>query len=331
MVAYVDRQQLRLTTLVDNATAPATGGQIRVINLSTDVGAVNVYLGAAGTDPTTSTALVSGFTGTSAYSPQTAGNYRVVVTGNTSTSDVRLDIPSFPLADQQSLTLVLSSATSGTLLDGLLITQGGTTDARKNTTARLRIITNLIPPTALVSVTTSDGTNTATVTSNQSSPRISLYSSIPSGALTTNITVNGTALADPGITAAPGADLTLLITGNAGAPTIAPIIVDDNTRPAVNNVAKIRLLNGINNLAGTISLANNLTPIINGVAANTASAPVNVNSGTIPVLRVSKDAGGTPVNFNNVNVLTGGVVSVIMLGDEAAGNVADSSAVNQDN
>ncbi|MDR2195260.1 MAG: hypothetical protein LBE50_01480, partial [Gallionellaceae bacterium] len=73
-------------------------------------------------------------------------------------------------------------------------------------------------------------------------------------------------------------------------------------------------------------------PIINGVAANTASAPVNVNSSAIiPVLRVSKDAGGTPVNFNNVSALTGSVISVIMLGDEAAGNVADSSAVNQDN
>lgn len=319
LVAYNLGQQLQMFQISDNAAAPAAGyGGIQFANLS-GVGSVDVYMTPVGTDPTTAQPQIVGLAGTTgspSTNQQAKGNYHIWITGTGNPADLRLDIPTFTLSDQQLVTLVLSDTTGGTLLNGLFITQGGAVSAAKNTMSRIRLAGSL----------TTNGTISATVNgvslgTTLSSPVLSNYFAIPSGALTTSITVNGTAVASGSLTAPAGADLTLLMLGNPAAPTFT-LLNDDNTRPTPSTSTKLRLVNGVNGLGGTISLYANFTPVVPAVPASSSLMSPPLNSSNILPLRVNFDAGGIgqidPLQGQILTGLSPGVYSVFVLGNSTA-------------
>ena len=65
---------------------------------------------------------------------------RIRVTGSGDKTDLRLDLPAVTLADQQITTLVLTATPGGVLVHGLSIDQQGGVTARRNPSARVRLV-----------------------------------------------------------------------------------------------------------------------------------------------------------------------------------------------
>jgi hypothetical protein len=315
MVAYTSDQSLHLVQFIDNEPAPLAGdGQIRIADLSADAGNLDVYMAPVSAlndiySPTTAspalqaaTLLAQNVSGTTLYNEVLANNYHVWVTGANNITDLRLDIPSVTIANQQILTLVLTSTTGGGLVDGLLVTQQGAVQAQTNTNARIRIAANTTSPitAAIAGAAATPLIGTSTSFDNA----VGSYVLVPAGS--TTITTNGTAACTPVTT--PGEDMTILVTG---AYACNPL-VDDNTRPT-SGYAKLRLVNGV---SGAYSLAYNGVQVAQNIAFGTASvSTLNnqgiVNSGISASLVASPTVGTliSPVNLNSQ-----GVYSLFLLG-----------------
>ena len=145
LVAHTGGGQLQLTALTENEVAPASGdGKIRVSNLALqDTGSVDVYVVAAGGNLAGASTLVTNLGVTTGYFEITKGTYHIWVTGVGNKTDLRLDLPSVVISDQQVLTLILTSTAGGVLVDGWLVTQQAAVSAQTNASARVRVAANI--------------------------------------------------------------------------------------------------------------------------------------------------------------------------------------------
>jgi len=313
LVATTSGQQLLVTAFIDNETAPASGdGKIRISNLSADAGSVDIYVANNGGDLSAASAMATYVTGTTGYYEIAKGTYHIWITGAGDKTDLRLDLPSVSISDQQVLALILTGTTGGVLVDGLFVTQEGAVSAQKNGSARIRLAANI---TANGNVTaTANGVSLGTT---MRSPVVGSYALVPAGALTMNVTVNGSTVNTGNLNAAAGADLTLLAAGDGAAAQFF-LLSDDNRRP-ISGKANIRLANGINGLGGNISLTADYNQIAHDVAPGTVSAATNVSSGIVNLLEVDSSQSNTSLyQATNVNLLSQGVYSVFMLGNSTA-------------
>jgi hypothetical protein len=326
VLAYTSGQSLHMTSFTDNEVAPTTGyGKLRIIDLSTDAGSVDVYMAVQENtqevyDPSTASAALAAASvlvhslngnGTAGYFQIPKATYHIWITGAGDIKDLRLNIPNILISDQQVLTLVLTGTTSGALLDGLLISQQGAVVGQKNINARVRLAAGTTDSIATATV------NNAVALSNNTIPLIpsstslnymvGSYVLIPSGNLTANVN-SGTCA---GISATAGEDLTLLVTGSSGSPVCSPI-VDDNTRP-VGGKAKLRSVNGVNGGSGYSLVYDNLT-IVPNVPFGTASSAIDgiVYSG-FHTITVPSSSVTLPTTLQSQ-----GVYSVFMLGPNPA-------------
>jgi len=313
LIAYSTGGTLRTVYLADSEAAPTSGyAKLRVFNTSTEAGSVDMYMTAVGGSLDSISAVASSIAGErfSSYGEITAGSYHLVVTGAGDKTDVRLDIPSIALSDQQIATLILTSTPGGVLVHSLLLNQGSTATAQNNTSARIRLIAN----------TTANGVVAATVNGNVlstglKSPIVGSYTLIPAGALTTDIQVNGVAVPTSGLTATAGADLSLMVLGTPAAPQVT-LLNDDNSPPLTSTYAKLRLVHGVNNLNGSITLTADYSAVATDVAFGTASTPVSVlNSTTYRLESTSPVFSGELYLATDVNLQSTHVYTVFMLGD----------------
>ena len=354
---------LKISQIIDNQSAPATGNALIGVADYSGAGSLDVYI-AAGTS-TPSYPWASSISGLTNYATipvtTTSGtvSYHIQVTGAGAgyNNDVRLDIPvtvSKPVSvgNQQILTLVLTPTTGGSLVDGLIIFQQGQTllagqqavTSYKNGSARVRVAASFLAGSAPITSATANGVSV--LGSNLSSGNISSYVVVPLNGSTQAspqlpgvsatplplvIKVNNTTVSSI-TTAVPGADLTLLATGSTATPTYS-LLNDDNTL-ASSGYSKLRLVNGVNNLTGSISLTYNGTqsiPAIGaafGVASAATSELVNINNAAaINVL-----FGGTnyaPATTIPVSpspwLQPQGVYSVFVLGDTTAASAVLST------
>ena len=315
LVAHTEGGQLKLTALSEDQAAPAAGyGSIRLSNLAlTDTGGVDVYMAASGgtatSVPAGVSAMVSNLGMASSYFPIPQGTYQVWVTGVGNKADVRLYLPSVVIANQQVLTLALTATTGGVLVDGWLLAQGGTVSALTNTSARIRVAANIDPALATGTVVaTANGVplDASTLVS----PAVDTYALVPAGALSMSVVVEGTAVNVPNLTAAAGADYTLLAAGTGAKPQFF-WLADDNTLP-LGGMAKLRLVNGVNGLASGISLNSDANLVAQNVAFGTASTPATLAiTGNPSSLQVT---GVSSVLPYTLTLQSQGVYSVFMLG-----------------
>jgi hypothetical protein len=351
---------LQVAQLIDNQTAPVSGdGLIGVADYS-GAGSLDVYMVLSGTSP--SFAWASGISGLTKYStvpvPVPPGNasYHIRVTGAGAGygNDVRLDIPSVIIGNQQVLTLVLTPTIGGGLVDGLLVLQQGetpltaqqtvtstaqqTVTSYKNGSARVRIAGNFTTNGIISSATIKTNANGSPILgSDLTSPNVSSYMVVPLNGgtqatpqlpnvaasqlpLAITITVNGVLVPGVTTTATPGADLTLLAVGSVASPTYY-LLNDDNTL-STSGSAKLRLVNGINNLTGSISLNyGGLYPqnAAFGAASTATNVPIPGGSpNTLAVSFVGTNYGGTVPSLGAPALQPQGVYSVFMLGDTSA-------------
>jgi hypothetical protein len=326
LLAYESSQTLHIAQFVDGEPAPASGdGKIRIADLSTDAGSVDIYVstdnnpaddvyapGVASPALQGANHLVQISTGISSYFEVPANAYHIWVTGAGDKTDLRLDIPSTVVTDQQISTLALTSTTGGALVDGLLVDQQGAVVALQNTNARMRIAANTT--TDLTSATAANLSLLGGVSPFNSS--VGSYVLVPAGS--TPIALSGGAgigsCASP-VSTLHGEDLTLLVTA-----ATCTVLTDDNTRP-LGGFAKLRLVNGVNG-GGDISLEDNSVLIASNVALGEASVPTaNGNQGIISTGSLSNlTVSPTTPAFSALNValLPEGVYSLFMLASSAA-------------
>ena len=316
MVAYNTNSTLNAAYFADNEAAPTSGtAKFRLFNSALEAGALDVYVIATAADPVGSTPINTNVAGqrVGGYSQVGAGTWRVVVTGNGDPTDVRLDIPSVTLADQQIATLVVTATDSGVLVNGLLLSQAGTVSAFAGSSVRLRVVANL---TTNAPINVGVGGNT--IFAATGSPSVTNYVTVPADLSTltvTNATLTGLAL-----TPAAGTDLTLLVYGTSAAP-IVKLLVDDNKLPTSTSKAKIRLVNVMNGQSNTdsISMEADFSLVASSVTLGSSSAPAQLTPTATMALKVSAPSVTTPLwSQADVGLVANHVYTAFLLGATGA-------------
>jgi hypothetical protein len=318
VVATTSGGTLAMTVLLDQEGAPSSGNaKLRIFNAaSADAGAVDVYLVAAAcTTLATSAAAptaanVSGLQ--SAYTTLTASTTAVhlCVTAAGDKTDVRLDIPAITLFDQRIVTVILTHTSGGLLLHGLVLDQQGAATTAANSLARVRVAASVVPA-APISV----DVNGTPIAAGLSSPAVGPYQLVSAGPLT--VKVNGVAVTPAApLSANPGADVTLLVTGSGS--TVSAITDDNSLSTSSSRPVKLRLVNLLNGAVGTATLTVDNALVGSGAAFGTAST-----YGTVPasagLARVEARSGAVQYFLGtNVTLASGHVYSLFLLGDVSA-------------
>jgi len=261
LVAYV-RNGAVITALIDDSqvTPPAGYGKLGVANISPDSGALDVYVVAPGTTDLSQSAPVfqsAVFRGSPVWTTLVAGTFDVVVTGAGNPSDVRLTLPSVPVANGQVLALAFMSTPGGSLVNAMLDSLNGPAQFVSNTNARVRIVSAL-PVNPATAVTGTIGTTTL---SSVFAPNPGLYTLVAGGSSTYSIGVGAAQVASlPPATFAAGGDFTIIVYGTVATPSVA-VYTDNNQIPVVGGDVKLRLVNA------AVSGGTGLTLYVNNVQA----------------------------------------------------------------
>ena len=316
VVAYSNGGTLAATVLDDEEGEPGKDkAKLRIFNTAAS-DPVDVYLitGACSTLETSAAApTTSAVTGLqSAYSElaSSATAYHLCVTTAGDRSDVRLDIPSFTLTEKRIVTVILAPGAGGTLLNAVVLDQQDAATPALNPSARVRVAASVAP-----SLPVTVAVNGTTVASGLTSPNVGPYIIVPAGPV--SVSVNGADIApEKPLTAAPGADVTVLLTGST--PTVT-LLADDNTpSSSTARPVKLRVVNGLNGLPGTATLTLNNVVVGSGAAPGAASGYTLV-AASAGLARLEARVGTVQVYFAPTATLESGrVYTLFLLGDASA-------------
>ena len=221
---------------------------------------------------------------------------------------MRLEIPSFVLTDQRIVTVILARGAGGYLMNAIVLDQQGAATPALNVSARARVATSVPVPVSVV-------VNGTPISAGLPPANVGPYVLVPAGPVT--VTVNSTAVTPVApLTAAPGTDVTVLLTGATPTTTL---LADDNTpSSSTARPVKLRLVNGLN---GTTTAA---TLTLNNVLVGSATLPAQASGYT----QVASSAGlarlearvGTGQFYLNPSATleANGVYSLFLLGDGSA-------------
>ena len=319
LVAYESGGAVKTAVLTEDFVAPAAGtAQLRIYDIATDAGALDVYVTAPTTDlstvpsPTlTITAdLYAASSGWLVYNP---GTYRLRVTGAGNKADMRIDMP-VTVTALQVATVVLAPASGGLLLNGSTLIQQGTYAASRNTTARLRLAA-AVSASAKVDATA----GSTAIDAGSVSPSVGTYVVVPaSGVLAVN--VNNVALVPPAAGLTAGSDATLLVYGDPGNAT-ASLIADDNRRPSSSTNVRMRLVNAVTGTLSDLTMTANFAPVATNVTPGTVSDYGLVAASTGMQLEVTSPLKQTPLYTSPIlglNIAGDSVYTMFMMGDFGA-------------
>jgi hypothetical protein len=300
---------LRIDDTLD--AADAGDSKLSVANVSS-AGALDVYLTDATTDLDDTTPVLSAVVSALTLVVADSGSFRLRVTASGDTSDVRLDVPNFTLADKGVATLILTSTQGGMLANAIFLPQEGQPTKYSNTKARLRGAVGL-----------ANGANASIQVGGQSVLSAatagvigSRYTLLDAGSVPVNLTVNGVAVPVANLNLTAGADYTLLVWSNAdGAQT--SLVNDDNRLPA-NGGTKLRLLNGMSTLAAPITLSVDFSPVIEGTQTGQVSDEIEITSGTDRQFDISNTSTAQNVLTRSAITLQSSSVYTFFMTDNGA-------------
>ncbi len=317
LLAYESGGAVKTLVLNEDFTLPATGvATLRIVDAATEAGKLDVYITTNQCTDLTAISPVNSFsTSTTPLSfTQGAGSYNVCITALGSKTDLRASVP-VTLAGQQVVSVVLTPASGGQLLNGSVLVQQGAYTAARNTNARVRLA-SAVSGGARVSASASNG-KVIEPDPGSVAPAFGFYVLVPATS-TLNISVEGNSIAAPATALKAGADSTLLVyTAAAGATAV--LLDDDNRLPTDPTTIKLRLINGVNGSAGTLTLTANTAPVGINVARGAASGYATVAASANPMnLTLTSSTNGTfPANTSNT-LNANGVYTVLAGGDISA-------------
>lgn len=316
LLAYESGSVVKTAWLSENYDTPTAGtAQVRIYNAAADAGKLDVYITSTSTVLSSAVSPTTNFiTGTVPYTNTLAaispGTYRVRVTGYGNQSDLRLDIPSITLTDQENLMIIMTPAAGGILLNGSTLVQQSTYAATRNTNARVRLAAAV---SGAATVAASGGSTV--IDGGSVAPAFGSYALVPvSSAL--NISVNGNSVAAPASTLAAGNDYTLLVYGNAASAT-ASLLTDDNRPPTDSTTTKLRMINGITGSTGALTLTANASVVGSSIASGAVSNYVSVaGSSNAMNLTVYSSAVSGVFYTNSTNILSANTVYTVLVGGD---------------
>lgn len=313
VVAYNSGGTTAATILDDEEGDPGRGkAKFRVFN--TAIGdPLDVYLitaACSSLDTSAAAPTASSVSGLqSAYTElaSSATAYHLCVTSAGDKSDVRLEIPSFVLSEKRIVTVILARGAGGSLLNAIVLDQQGAATQALNTSARARVATS-------VATAVDVKVNGTDIAAGLPAPNVGPYILVPAGPVTVQVNGHDVVPVAP-LTAAPGADVTVLLTGSAPTTTL---LADDNT-PSSSSArpVKMRLVNGLNGTTTKATLTLNNVLVGNGADPNAASAYSQVQS-SAGLARLEARVGAQQVYLSPTATLESNrVYSLFLLGDLA--------------
>ncbi len=312
LIAFGNTGSMATRLLNESETEPASGStKLLTLNLAPDAGQVDVYVTAPGaslTDATpTASSLIPG--NGDAYRTLTSGTYQIRVTAAGSKTDLRLDIPNVTLDSAKVNTLVLTSATGGVMVNGLLMAQQGTVTKYENGLAKVRVLAAL---TRNDKVTVSlNGVNAL----DKEAPARSNYFDITvTNGLKVNWSVNGVAQAPQTLALERSAVYNMLLWGDAATPTLTPL-KEDNSLPNSTTQAKVRILNGVKGL-GKVSLYIDALPVIADVVPGQLSSSALIS--TTGEVQFDVRAGAPTVFLSKKTLVANKVYTIWLTGTPGA-------------
>lgn len=321
VVAYGWEGDLKSVAILEDEDAADSGeSSISILHTATDAGSLDIYLTGEDDDLDSSTPVASSVDGGSRSSFNTvdAGTYRLRVTAEDDTTDVRLDISGVTVESKGVYTVVLVPTSGGLLVDALMLQQEGDLTPLLNTQARVRLVANMAGGVSVgMSVA---GTRLASAAT---SPTITEYVKVTAGSVTVNTSVGGSSLAASTFTVPAGADVTFLVTGSSASDAEITMITDDNRLPTSSTKYKIRLLHGSNLLASeSLTLTIDLSDAISNQTFQGASSYVSKTSSSDADVTVNTLSSTTAVvdltGDNSVSLAAKGVYTLFVY-DTAAG------------
>ena len=322
LVAYGWATAVKTFQLTDGETAPGSGyAKFRILNAGADAGALSVYL----TAETADLALVSptiasvGTDMASGFGQVSAGTYRLRVTGLGNTDDIRLDVSGVTIGSGSILTLIVTPGTSGVLVQGMLVEQGGNSTLLGNSKARVRVVASIANNASVTATLGSTKVMGATI-----SPSIGNYVTLDSSTsvpLSVSIKGYSTAMASSletgvgfNVALAAGGDYTILVHGTVDDPHVT-VLSDLNRLPTVATNAKIRMVHAASTLATSgMSMTVNYTALASNVGFGTASTYGEVASSTNSIIEVTNPlALSTVYSASPVTLAAGALYTVFIL------------------
>ncbi len=317
VVAYSNAGSLGMAVLSDKEGDPSSGNaKLRVFNTaSSDTGPLDVFLVTTPCSTLASSgaaAFATGVAGLQAAFTQVTASatpYHVCVTAPGDRTDLRLDIPSLVLSNQRIVTVILARTAGGFLVNGLVLDQQGALAQALTTSARVRVAASLSPAGAV-----SVDVNGTAVAAGLATPGVGQYKLVAAGPVT--VKVNGTTIAPAApLTAAPGADVTVLLTGSV--PTVT-LLADNNTvSSSTARPVKLRLVHGLNGATGTVSLSVDNGVLADSIAFGSAS-DYSLLASSAALATVQASTGVVVLSkLTGVTLTSGRVYSLFLLGDAA--------------
>jgi len=320
LIAYGFAGAVRTSLLQEAQDAPDSGKvKVLALNLAPDAGQLDVYITTPDAALTDSTPFSTGLQGGagSGYIQLNAGTYRVRVTGYNNKTDLRLDVSGVTLDSASVNSLILTSTSSGTLVNGFKLVQKGAVTPYPNTLSRVRMVNGLAGGTYASSTVQGK-----TLLINSPSPNRADYISLPAGASNLVVNVNGTVqnFAAPNLVA--GTDYTLLLYGTATNPLFQPL-VDDNRLPTTAGSVKIRLINALSGNNPLASLVVDYTTLASNVQAGASSTPAMISSTTGSTVQITSPLLANPLYNPGTNggttsltpLTANGVYTALIMGD----------------
>ena len=290
-VAFGSTGHFSALQVSDDVTAPDSGRvKVQLLNAA-EAGTLDVYLTESSVSLDDATPVFSAVTagGTGALTTIDSGDYRLRVTGSSTTDDLRLDVPSITLDSKQVVTLILTATQGGVLVNVLSLPQQGSVTKFANTKARVRGAVGIANGTQ---VTLRVGG--VTLLNNNAVGVVGAYAQVEAGSAAVGLGVNGVAVTVPDQTLAAGGEYTLLAWSNADG-TQTTLISDDNRLPTASGKAKVRVMNGLSALNVPVTMFVNFFPQVENIALGQASAFAEVDNGTDYQLDVSNADTADPL------------------------------------
>lgn len=310
LVAYGKRASMATVLLVDDTSAPSSGKfKIRMVGLSPEAGAVDVYLAAGDISAVPATLANIGYSTSSDFIELNPGTYRLTFT-TAGTKDIVFQSTTQTFAAGSVYTAGVFPSVGGKLVNGVIITSGGGGALLSNPSGRLKAV-NAVPD----STTLNFKADSSVLLSAVPFMGASTYVSVTAGARTLQVeasNVPGTNLASLSQTIASANDYTVVAVGNVAAPRLAAF-TDDNTAPAAG-FAKIRFVNALAT-SGAVDVLVNFAGQASGINQGAASSYASLPPRTDYVITFATPGGITVLASLTAQTLeTGAVYTAYVFG-----------------
>lgn len=317
LVMYGKRASIVSALLVDDTTDPSSGHfKIRVSDLSPDVGAVDIYVTSGDITASAPTVASIGYGSTTDYVELVPGTYRFVYT-TAGTKDILFQSQAQSIAAGAKLTLGVFPATSGKLVNGVLLSSDGGT-FMANSQGRMKAV-NAIPDSPGLNFKADSVALLSNVPFAGSSSYVTLASGSHTLALESSA-VPGVSIASKVQQIDPAKDYTVIAI-NTLANAQQVVLTDDNSLPSGAQL-KLRFVNVLAG-GGPVDVLLNFATQVSGLAYGTGS----LYSPLAPTLTGYTVQFATPggvtvlATINTGEVDAGGIYTAYLMGTPASPQV----------